>query len=126
MLERVSTMIVALDGVGGVATFADYAQWEAARVATAPPPRKPADRAPQRERERPRRLGYLEQREWDAMEGAILDPEAVVAAWRQRREDPAVASDPGALQQRAAALEAAQAEVDRLYARWAELDAKRA
>src|SRR5262245_55266714 len=68
MLERVSTMIVALDGAGGVATFADHAQWEAARVATAPPPRKPADRAPQRERERPRRLGYLEQREWDAME----------------------------------------------------------
>jgi ABC transport system ATP-binding/permease protein len=126
MLERVSTLIVALDGAGGVATFADYAQWEAARAATAPPPRKPADRAPPRERERPRRLGYLEQREWDAMEGAILDAEAVVATCRQALEDPAVASDPDALQRRAAALEAAQAEVDRLYARWAELDAKRA
>ena len=41
-------------------------------------------------------------------------------------DDPAIASDPTALQERYAALEAAQAEVDRLYARWAELEAKQA
>jgi ATP-binding cassette subfamily F protein uup len=49
-----------------------------------------------------------------------------VEACRAAVDDPAVASDPGALQARVAALETAQAEVDRLYARWAELDAKRA
>src|SRR3989442_2732575 len=31
MLERVSTIILALDGAGGTATFADYSHWEAAR-----------------------------------------------------------------------------------------------
>src|SRR5438445_991454 len=36
MLERVSTVIVALDGRGGVETFADYTQWEAAREAAEP------------------------------------------------------------------------------------------
>src|SRR5215510_3924590 len=57
MLERVSTMILALDGAGGAATFADYAQWEAARAAApTPEPRTPAERAPGRTRERPRRL----------------------------------------------------------------------
>src|SRR5207247_919480 len=30
MLERVSTVILALDGLGGATTFADYSQWEAA------------------------------------------------------------------------------------------------
>src|SRR4029077_1301714 len=40
MLDRVSTVIVALDGRGGVATFADYEQWESAREA-AEPPRRP-------------------------------------------------------------------------------------
>jgi hypothetical protein len=39
-------------------------------------------------------------------------------------EDPAIASDPSALQLRYAGLEAARAEVDRLYERWAELGAK--
>src|SRR5881296_3996413 len=40
MLERVSTVILALDGRGGATTFADYSQWEAARSTAAPTPRK--------------------------------------------------------------------------------------
>jgi len=84
-------------------------------------------RAPERERGvRPPRLGYLEQREWDGMERAILDAERTVEDCRRALDDPAVASDPVALQARVAGLEVAEAEVDRLYARWAELDAKRA
>ena len=126
MLERVSTVILALDGKGGTATFADYAQWEAAREAGEPAPRKTPGRAPERERPRSRRLGYVEQREWDGMEQAILDAELAVEACRRAADDPTIASDPTALQTRYAALEAAQAEVDRLYARWAELEAKQA
>jgi ABC transport system ATP-binding/permease protein len=125
MLERVSTVILALDGQGGTATFADYSQWEAAAGA-APTPRTVTERAPERARARPRRLGYREQREWDGMEQAIVDAESALATCRQEVEDPAIASDPSALQQRYAALEAAQVEVDRLYARWAELEAKQA
>jgi ABC transport system ATP-binding/permease protein len=126
MLERVSTVILALDGKGGTTTFADYAQWEAAREAGEPAPRKTPGRAPERERPRSRRLGYVEQREWDGMEQAILDAELAVEACRRAADDPTIASDPAALQTRYAALEAAQAEVDRLYARWAELEAKQA
>ncbi len=124
MLERVSTMILALDGRGGTAAFADYAQWEAARSAPPTAARKAA--SPERERPRTKRLGYLEQREWDGMERAILDAEGALAACRLGVEDPTIASDPAALQQRYAALEAARTDVDRLYARWAELEAKQA
>jgi ABC transport system ATP-binding/permease protein len=126
MLERVSTVILALDGQGGATTFADYAQWEAARDAAGSAPRPETARAPERERARPKRLGYREQREWEGMEGAILDAERALDACRRAVDDPAIASDPVALQQRYAALEAARAEVDRLYARWAELEAKQA
>src|SRR5215510_3842876 len=125
MLERVSTVIVALDDRGGTATFADYAQWEAARAAATPAPRKPSEpRAVESPRSRPKRLGYREQREWDGMEQAILDAERTVEACQREVDDPAIASDPGALQQRYTALEAARADVDRLYSRWAELEAK--
>src|SRR5437764_4948299 len=48
MLERVSTVILALDGAGGTATFADYTQWEAARIAPPPPARMLPSRAPER------------------------------------------------------------------------------
>ena len=118
MLERVSTVIVALE------TFADYAQWESARDTAGPPRRPVAATTPERARSRPPRLGYLEQREWDGMERAILDAERAVDACQSEVDDPTIASDPAALQQRYAALEAARADVDRLYARWAELEAK--
>jgi ATP-binding cassette subfamily F protein uup len=128
MLERLSTVILALDGQGGAQTFADYAQWEAARASRAPAP--PAQPAPRREpappRARPRRLGYLEQREWDGMEQAIVAAEAVVAACEAAAGAPEIAADAAALQARHAELEAARAEVDRLYARWAELEARQA
>jgi len=124
MLERVSTVILALDGAGGAETFADYAQWEAARRPRPTGARAVTSRAPARERARTKRLGYLEQREWDGMEQAILDAETAVEACRRAAEDPAIASDPAILQTRYAALAAARAVVDQLYTRWAELEAK--
>jgi ATP-binding cassette subfamily F protein uup len=127
MLDRVATVIVALDGEGGVETFADYGQWEAhrrARLAPLRPARSPAPRPPAPAR--PRRLGYLEQREWDGMEQAILAAEDAAEACQRAADDPAIAADAAALQARHAALDAARAEVARLYARWAELEAKQA
>ncbi len=126
MHERVSTVILALDGRGGTATFADYAQWEAARSAAGPAPRKATSPTSEYPRPRPKRLGYREQREWDGMERAIRDADRAVEACQRGVEDPAIASDPTALQQRYAAVEAARVEVNRLYARWAELEAKQA
>jgi ATP-binding cassette subfamily F protein uup len=128
LLDRVSTIVLALDGAGGAHLFADYDQWLAARASGEREAR--AERAeaasPRAERDRPRakRLSYLDQREWDGMEGAILEAEAAAGAAQRAAEDPAIASDAAALRDRYAALEAARAEVERLYARWAELEAK--
>jgi len=129
MLDRVATGIVALDGRGGAETFADYAQWEAARRTASRKDAGPPSSALQRgegekARGKGKRLGYLEQRELDTMEATILEAETAWEACQRAAEDPAIASDPAALQARYAALEAARAEVDRLYARWAELTAK--
>jgi ATP-binding cassette subfamily F protein uup len=127
MLDRVSTVIVALDGHGGVETFADYAQWEANRQErTAPtrPTRALPDAA--RQRPRPRRLTYHEQREWEGMEQAILTAEDAAKECQQAADDPTIATAAAALQARHAALDAARAQVARLYARWAELESKQA
>src|SRR5262245_8303952 len=121
MLERVSTVLLALDGEGGAETFADHAQWQAARAARPLSPRVANTGSAPRERPRAKRFSYLEQREWDGMEEAVLSAEAAVEDCRRGAEDPAIASDSSALEARYAALEAARAEVDRLYARWAEL-----
>ena len=124
MLDRLSTVIVALDGAGGVSTFADYAQWEDARGAGVKPSSPVAATAAPRERRRAKRLSYLERREWEGMERAIHAAEAAAEARRNEAGDPAIASNPSALQERPAALAAAEIEVNRLYARWAELEKK--
>jgi len=59
------------------------------------------------------------------MEERLLAAEARLETARERAHDPAVAADAAELQKRFAELNEAQAEVDRLYARWAELEEKR-
>ncbi len=137
LLDRVSTRILALDGRGGAIPYADYDQWEqgrrrAAQAAEAVRPRAPVTTPGARSSrpgadapaDRPRKLGYLEQREWDEMEARILEAEARLESCREAMADPAVAADHVALQERLGALARAQDEVDRLYARWAELEAR--
>jgi ATP-binding cassette subfamily F protein uup len=135
LLDQVSTHVLALDGAGHATPYADYAQWEADR------PRRQAAAAPSAARAvgasgpstaagplaRPvrRRLSYHEQREWDEMEGRIVAAEGDLAACQRAVADPAVATDPTVLAERWQSLEAARAEVERLYARWAELEAKK-
>ena len=126
LLESVSSVVLALDGRGGATFFADYTQWEAARVA-APSPKNAAPKAaaaPAKPAKDAKRLTYKEKQEWEQMEAKILETENRLAAAQAAVEDPAVASDPKALQERCAALETARKDVERLYARWAELEEK--
>ena len=60
------------------------------------------------------------------MEATILAAEQVLAACRVATHDPSIAADTVVLQERYAALQAAQERVDCLYARWAELEEKQA
>jgi ATP-binding cassette subfamily F protein uup len=136
LLDRVSTQILALDGRGGLTPFADCAQWEdaqgreyvppptataAAPVVASRPSQQPA--APKAQAAKAKKLSYKDQREWDQMEAKILEAEQAVEAAQTKVADPAIASDYQALIDANAALTQAQAEVDKLYARWAELEA---
>ena len=121
LIDRVSTRILALDGRGGAEFFADYTQWNDTR-ASARPDRSAARPAAPPERSRPRRLSYLEQREWESIEATLLAAESRLEEAKRRAEDPSIAADATALQQRFRDVAEAQKEVDRLYARWAELE----
>ena len=136
LLDRVSTILLALDGTGRLEWFADYAQWESAQEraaesetggnddATAPAATdQGAGTATIR---KPKKLSYREQKEWGTIEETILKAEEQVATCQAALQDPAVVSNAAELQARSDALVEAQAEVERLYARWAELDEKRA
>ncbi|NKB87200.1 MAG: ATP-binding cassette domain-containing protein [Acidobacteria bacterium] len=122
LVDRVTTAILALDGRGGTQRYADYHQWQEERTAAKAPKKSRAavakPTAPKR-----KRLSYNEQREYGGMEQKILEAETRAEEARARTEDPAIATDPTKLQERFQAMADAQSEVDRLYARWAELEA---
>jgi len=127
LLDRVTTSVLGLDGRGNAELFADYLQWEqwreSAAVAvepkpTASAPAKSSSSAPKK------KLSYIEQREFDSIDALIEAADERLAAAKRRIEDPSVATDPAALTEALAELEAAQAEHDRLLERWVELSEK--
>jgi ATP-binding cassette subfamily F protein uup len=126
MLDRVSSIVLGLNGKGGAETFADYAQWEAWQVqrskpdvAAAQPSASSASTAPAR-----KKLSYLEAREYATIEQRVEEAEQLVHAKRAELEDPANAMDAPRLVSAQAAMDAAQETLDALYARWAELEKK--
>jgi ATP-binding cassette subfamily F protein uup len=125
LLDRVSTSILALGRPDGhAAQYADYAQWEMDRAApSARVPAAPkAQAAPLPAAEKG--LSYREKREWEQMEAAILAAEARAAECERAAADPAIVSDAAALHARYTELESARTEVERLYARWADLETR--
>jgi len=58
------------------------------------------------------------------MEQRILQAEEAIATCQAAVEDPAIASNAVALQERSGALDAARTAAERLYNRWTELEGK--
>ncbi|HSP14475.1 MAG TPA: ABC-F family ATP-binding cassette domain-containing protein [Thermoanaerobaculia bacterium] len=121
LLDRIATQILALDGKGNAGYFADYAQALSFRASSEESGPGPASKSKPKGQ---KRLSYLEQRELEAMEATLLAAERTLAEARERAEDPSIASDATALQECFAQLARAQADVDRLYQRWSELEGK--
>jgi ATP-binding cassette subfamily F protein uup len=71
-----------------------------------------------------KKLSYLEAREYATLEQRIADAEEQLKTARAASEDPAIASDAERLIATHVQLEQAGQLVDRLYARWEELEAK--
>ncbi|HWG16846.1 MAG TPA: ABC-F family ATP-binding cassette domain-containing protein [Acidobacteriaceae bacterium] len=131
MLDRVSTVVLGLDGRGHAQRFADYTQWErwmeeqepANRASAASEAKPQSETRSQAEAAQPakKKLSYLEAREFATIEDRIEEAELHLAATRSKVEDPAIASDAAALTEVLAELERAKAAVDSLVERWAEL-----
>jgi ATP-binding cassette subfamily F protein uup len=126
LLDRLSTVVVGLDGLGGASLYGSVGQWlEAYEKATAPlepePTKKPAPRlaAP-----KAKKLSFKEQQEWDGMEAAVTKAEEAVVLCEAEVQ---AAANKGhdAITSACKALDEAQKKVERLYARWQELEAKK-
>jgi ABC transport system ATP-binding/permease protein len=133
MLDRVSTVVLGLDGRGDAERFADYSQWDAwlrsqpakrsadatALNARHARPSVPADT--NRPGAAAKKLSHSEGREVASLEKRIAKAEEELLAKRAALEDPEISRDAPRLHTAYVEMESAQKTVDELYARWAEL-----
>jgi ATP-binding cassette subfamily F protein uup len=153
LLDRVSTVVLGLDGHGGAERFADYSQWDAwqrkqtsARGALSGkgpgkrPTQEPTVGGSRAEGSNggsnvnvqlaaatasKRKLSYQEAREFANIEESLVQAEAELSETRAALANPQLASDGQRLLETCKQMEEAQQKVERLYARWAELAEKK-
>ena len=120
LMDRLADRLLYLDGRGRATFFADYSQWLGTYRTTAPvtsaapkPMKKPAPA-----------LSYEEKKELDRIDKKVEKAEAEVAAIQQRLHDPAIMCDAVKLKELYAELQAAEARVAVIYARWQELESR--
>jgi len=127
MLDRVSTVVLGLDGLGNAERFADYAQWEIwqrGQLAAA----KSEERGDEKGRAAAvapgskKKLSYKETRELETMEERIGEAEKELQGKHELLLDPSVMSDSAKLRELSLELEAAQEAIDAMYTRWGELE----
>jgi ATP-binding cassette subfamily F protein uup len=134
MLDRVSTVVLGLDGLGSAERFADYQQWEQWQKS-----RKSAEKTEAaavsarvlsgaagvaRATLTKKKLSYQEARELETIEERIADAERTVQEKHDALLDPAIMSDGTRLHVLSTELEVSQQAIDELYTRWAELEEK--
>jgi ATP-binding cassette subfamily F protein uup len=135
MLDRVSSVVLGFDGLGGIERFADYSQWEVwqesrerEKAKTGSPEviasrRTTIDAAPPTAMKR--KLSYRESRELEGMEQRIAEAEQELRDRQAALQDSAIISDGPRLHSASLRLDEARKTVEELYARWAELEHKK-
>jgi len=139
LLDRVSTVVLGLDGLGKAERFADYSQWEewqstqkaakkmsgAKDEARAKPARNGSEAAVAGGGAvQKKKLSYRESRELAGIEERITEAEQELQMRHKALEDPEVMGNHARLQAVLREMGEAQKAMDALYARWAELEEK--
>ncbi len=128
LLDRVCNLVLGFDGQGNAEYFADYDQWlemlqhrerrEQKKVTPVAKEKSPAV-------QKPGKLSYMDQREYDQMEATILAAESRLEELEKLMNAPEVMANPTQLQQYWQEQQTLQAATDQLYNRWDELEQRK-
>lgn len=133
LLDQISNVILGLGTESDATLFADYRQWEShqAQLEQAASSSKEKEEkkegTPNRPTEvRSKKMSYSEKREWEQIEGKILQLEEEIKKLETIIHDPVLASQSDKLQQACEELDQKHTALEFLYHRWEELESKNA
>ena len=133
LLERVCGRILGFDGHGKTEFFSDYQQWlnwlkqqagkgkENRGKRDSGGKEKPEFRKDKKSK-KTKKLSYMEQREYDAIEDKILDKEKRLEELQLLLADPQIIADHTKVSQYWQEQQELEREVEQLYSRWEELE----
>lgn len=128
LLDRVTDIVLGLTPGQPAAFFGDFSQWDRHQN-DLERQKKQEDKKKATSYDEPKpkavKLSYKEKKELETIEATILEAEEHLESCQEKMADPAIASDPIEAQVHFEAVQQAEAEVERLYARWDELEAKK-
>ncbi len=118
LLERLSTVLLHLNGHGKAEFFADYSQWFKAQQAFISPI-KSAQLEPQKTQ---KKTTYEEQKELSRLPAKIQKAEAELEVLQTQLSDPTIMNNQKKLLGLCQNIESAKKKIEQLYHRWQELE----
>ncbi|MCB0352320.1 MAG: ABC-F family ATP-binding cassette domain-containing protein [Bdellovibrionales bacterium] len=125
MLDEVCTHFLGFVGQGELKEFASFEQWSDQSGKEEIEGSAPSREAKEKQKSPRKKLSYKDQLEFGRIEGTILKAEEHLSTIEAKIADPSTHSDPLESKKISEDLHQAKQEVDRLYARWEELDTLR-
>ncbi len=122
MMDRICNLFLALGNLEQTELFSDFAQWEAAQKGS-----YPQEKPKEKKQEAPVtkiKLSYAEKKEFDQIEGKIMQLEEKVSQLNLSLQAPDLAQNPEQLQTLCTEVGLAENQIEQLYLRWEELEKK--
>ena len=122
LLDRICNALLALGDPESTQLFPDFSQWEASLKS--PPPETKSKAQKTEGPAAKKKLSYAEKKEYDQIEGKILELEAKLQRLSRSLEDPIVAQNAEQLQLVCSEVALTENQIEQLYLRWEELEKK--
>ncbi len=126
LMEKISTSMLGFRDDGGVFPCSSVEQWHRENDPKPVQKKGSGEKCAQPAAKAKKKFTYKHKYELEQIETKISEAEEAVALYEGTLGDPALASDPVALQEACEALGVVQKEVEALYRRWEELEALKA
>lgn len=122
MMDRICNLFLALGNLEQTELFSDFAQWEASQkeITSQEKPKEKKQETPATKI----KLSYAEKKEFEQIEGKIMQLEEKVSQLNLSLQAPELALNPEQLQTLCTEVGLAENQIEQLYLRWEELEKK--